>query len=376
MTEKDAFLADILERPDDDAPRLVYADWLDDHGEPDRATFIRAQCAGDAGAAGAFAARLGPWAGPAAELSERVEFHRGFVEVVHIHAEAFLAQAEALFRLTPLRLARLLYLYSDQLAALARLPNLSRLAALEATGNYRHAGFRVLCASPHLDGLAGLAVSDTPIGRAGLAALVESPSLSRLTHLHLGGTGIGPEGVQQLARSAKCRHLVALDLRGNALGPPAVRDLDRSPHLGELRRLGLWYNRLGDEGLAELVRTPLFARLTHLSLGNNRVTAAGLRLLADSPALLGLRTLWLGVDRYSPAGVEALTRSEFLHPEARVCFWLTGPLSEQVKQGVRRRLGGRVTFDNDPAETWEADPPVGWPLWGRDSGSEPRGRPP
>lgn len=363
MTEKDAFVADILERPEENAPRLVFADWLEDHDEPDRAAFIRAQCGGDAGAVNTFAMRLPSWAGPLAELSERVEFHRGFVEVAHVHAETFLAHAEAMLRLAPLRMVRLMYLYAEHLAALARLPCLSRLAVLEATGNYRHAGLRSLCASPHLDGLSGLSVHDTPIGRAGLSVLLESASLSRLTHLHLGGTGIGPDGVQELAGSSKFRHLVALDLRGNALGPPAMRALGRSLHLGALRRLGLWYNRLGDEGLAELVRAPLFARLTHLSLGNNRLTTAGLRLLADSPSLLGLRTLWLGVDRYGPAGVEALTLSRYLHPEARVCFWLDKALREELKQSVRQRLGDRVRFDNDYGETWEADPPVGWPLW-------------
>lgn len=36
-------LADILERPEDDTPRLILADWLDDHGDPERAGFIRAQ---------------------------------------------------------------------------------------------------------------------------------------------------------------------------------------------------------------------------------------------------------------------------------------------------------------------------------------------
>src|SRR5436309_2903540 len=37
------FLADIREHPDDDAPRLIYADWLDEHGDEARAEFIRAQ---------------------------------------------------------------------------------------------------------------------------------------------------------------------------------------------------------------------------------------------------------------------------------------------------------------------------------------------
>lgn len=40
----DAFLADILETPDDDTPRMIYADWLDERGEADRAAFIRVQC--------------------------------------------------------------------------------------------------------------------------------------------------------------------------------------------------------------------------------------------------------------------------------------------------------------------------------------------
>src|SRR4051812_24449427 len=38
----EAFFQDIAEHPDDDTPRLVYADWLDDHGQPGRAEYVRA----------------------------------------------------------------------------------------------------------------------------------------------------------------------------------------------------------------------------------------------------------------------------------------------------------------------------------------------
>lgn len=38
-----AFFADILAHPEDDTPRLVYADWLEDNGQPERAEFIRIQ---------------------------------------------------------------------------------------------------------------------------------------------------------------------------------------------------------------------------------------------------------------------------------------------------------------------------------------------
>ena len=41
----EAFLRAICEEPDEDAHRLVYADWLDEHDQPERAEFIRVQCA-------------------------------------------------------------------------------------------------------------------------------------------------------------------------------------------------------------------------------------------------------------------------------------------------------------------------------------------
>ena len=41
--EELAFLARIREQPDDDGPRLIFADWLDENDEPERAAFVRAQ---------------------------------------------------------------------------------------------------------------------------------------------------------------------------------------------------------------------------------------------------------------------------------------------------------------------------------------------
>jgi len=43
VSHDDAFLQAILESPDDDTSRLVYADYLDEHGGPDRAEFLRVQ---------------------------------------------------------------------------------------------------------------------------------------------------------------------------------------------------------------------------------------------------------------------------------------------------------------------------------------------
>lgn len=44
MTREDAFIADIIANPADDAVRLIYADWLDGQGREEYGEFIRLQC--------------------------------------------------------------------------------------------------------------------------------------------------------------------------------------------------------------------------------------------------------------------------------------------------------------------------------------------
>lgn len=61
--EADAFLDAIFDTPDDDTPRLVYADWLAEHGQEHYAQFIRLQCA---------AARHPLWSDEANRLWEEI----------------------------------------------------------------------------------------------------------------------------------------------------------------------------------------------------------------------------------------------------------------------------------------------------------------
>jgi uncharacterized protein (TIGR02996 family) len=44
MSDEQALLAAIWRHPNEDTPRLMYADWLQENGQPGRAEFIRAQC--------------------------------------------------------------------------------------------------------------------------------------------------------------------------------------------------------------------------------------------------------------------------------------------------------------------------------------------
>lgn len=148
----------ILENPDDIAPRLIYADWCDEQGDP-RGEFIRIQCE--------LAAYEGPpikvrhlkqreaelleehrraWNGEVHRrlaqtplcnnvhgrrgLIRRWEYHRGFVEFVVVEAEAFLEHPEALFQIGPLRRLRILRAETC-LEKLMQSPFLERLQTVE-----------------------------------------------------------------------------------------------------------------------------------------------------------------------------------------------------------------------------------------------------
>src|SRR6516164_5178059 len=106
MPEADSFLQAIIDNPDDDAPRLVYADWLDEHGDPERAEFIRVQCALAASTAGGrgrefemrevelLARHQEEWAAPVRGRVDGWTFRRGFVGRVRLDGERFAARAE------------------------------------------------------------------------------------------------------------------------------------------------------------------------------------------------------------------------------------------------------------------------------------------
>src|SRR5579871_4647268 len=80
MTDELAFLAAIKEDPDNDLPRLIFADWLDENRQPERAELIRVQV---------------EWARLGEEAPEEVERHRQLNErarsLIAQHGERWLA---------------------------------------------------------------------------------------------------------------------------------------------------------------------------------------------------------------------------------------------------------------------------------------------
>jgi uncharacterized protein (TIGR02996 family) len=263
MTQAEAFLQAVCDNPDDDTPRLVYADWLEEQGQADRAEFIRIQCALAAARVDtnrpALEAREQEllkryeeeWAGPLVERVQEWRFHRGFIDEVRVEARAFLAGADTLFRLTPVQHLHLYWslVLPYQRARLMRVVSectyLARLLSLDLGSTYMGSdGVGALVVSEHLVRLDRLDLRSNHISDRGVRRLVESPLLARLTDLDLSYNDIKPAGVRALAAGLdllavreEVLRLRILNLIGNDLGMAGRRAILGSP---VLKRVARW----------------------------------------------------------------------------------------------------------------------------------------
>jgi len=306
MTTDDSFLQAIRAEPDDDAVRLIYADWLQEQDDParvERGEFIRVQCE---------LARLSPgdsrrvalevreeallsrnwqeWVGPLRDLvgesswqpwkafgrQASKRFWRGFVEDLTLPTPLFLARAAELFRLTPLRWLGLTGAGSHA-AALAGCPYLAELQALHFVDYYVDpldaVSARHLAASANLHRLRVLNLYSNNLGQDGVEALTGAPWLGHLTDLHLGSCGIGDGGVEALAASPHLSELRSLDLSQNGITDQGAHALAHSLALFRLRKLELSSNLITAEGRRELLHLPLLGSGFGLGLLRNPCTA-------------------------------------------------------------------------------------------------------
>jgi uncharacterized protein (TIGR02996 family) len=313
MTHDDAFLQAICEEPDDDTPRLIYADWLEEQGDADRAEFIRVQVQ---------LARLPPaderrralkvrergllkehettWAGPLRGRVESWKFRRGFIEQITTGATKFLTKTERLFRLAPIRQVRLRRA-TWCLHRLAACPFLSQLQALDLGHSFLlPSGVRALVASPHLRRLTSLNLPRTNLNSYDLEHLASAPALQRLTTLDLSENNLGAGGAGLLASAPVLSRLTTLRLNQAGLGNVGVALLAGSPHLRHLTALELGWNELGGPAAEALAGSPNLAGVVRLDLSGNRLSIAGANALAASPYLR--RIARLGVTWYLLSG--------------------------------------------------------------------------
>jgi uncharacterized protein (TIGR02996 family) len=394
-----AFLRAIVESPEEEGPRLVFADWLDEHGDHDRAEFIRVECEQErvepygprwrqltARQRDLLKAHKAEWTRPLRGLAAHTRFRRGFIEEITVHARTFLTRADDLFRLAPVRVVKFVYLPTGRgvsVEEVAAGPHLARLTGLDFSGCFlSDAQVQTLATSPHLGALTELTLESCRVGRPGLQALLESPALDRLTalnlsfsladdsvaellagagrwrltrlglaaHLHLGVTPaprVTGRGVRALAAAPALADLTGLALTGQtAVGPDGVRAVVTSPHLGRMTDLRLTGCGVGDPEVQAIAASPNFARLNRLELGRRlpraeRVGDAGVQALAESPHLAALRYLDLEGNDVTDAGAEAVAASPHL---AGLGFLnlKANPVGAAGQRSLRKRFGAGV----------------------------------
>jgi uncharacterized protein (TIGR02996 family) len=383
MNQHTAFLDAIRENPEDDGPRLVYADWLDEHGDAERAEFIRAQCelarlevdderfpAVRQRVSELLAKNGREWTEALRRFARVYSIERGFADHVTLPADTFFAHAHEVFAVAPVwhvKLRNLKDRTRDRVPDLAKCPILEKLSSINLDTNglgVGHAqtllssrflgrltsldfsnnkiglgGARALGACPHLGQLVHLRLDSSAIGNNGLAALVESPHMPRLRTLGLHGNGLGHAGIEALANSPSAAGLTDLDLSTNPrFTADTLRALASSPHLARLGtlRLGNTYGgthgqAIMPEGLAALAESPTLNELHTLDLdGLRSLTDEALTALAGARGLPGLKTLCLARCQINP--MNSLIRSTWrlVGPEGFANF-VRGPLLGRLR---------------------------------------------
>jgi carbon storage regulator CsrA len=214
LPEELAFLQTMLESPDDEGIRLIFADWLEDRDDP-RGEFIRIQCrlaklsAHDEGRPGLqqrerelWIEHGEQWRAYLPDVLRSAPFRRGFVEAVEMTARDFLEHAEEIFAAAPVRRLRVLPGWPPSgavsvVSALAGSTHLARLAEIDLAGlALGDADAALLAASPHVGGLTAMGLARNRISIAGARSLATSSRFARGLRLDLLGNPLGEEGVR------------------------------------------------------------------------------------------------------------------------------------------------------------------------------------
>jgi uncharacterized protein (TIGR02996 family) len=246
-TEGEALFRAVCEEPWDDAVRLVYADWLEEHGQPQRADFIRFQCDYALWISSQSQQRRRWWEQyekfqPLLPLWEKelptlagVKWHagwfdRGFIDAFAFQsAKAFRQHAEAVFAASPVAEVEVRRVTDRTVREVLASPLLARLRKLYLVGRFTDVGVTLVAACPALERLHALCLWGGGCGDAGAEAIARSPHLGRLKCLSFyGHRRIGDRGALALAESRCLGTVTDLVLHGtHGLSRPVVRALKR-----------------------------------------------------------------------------------------------------------------------------------------------------
>jgi uncharacterized protein (TIGR02996 family) len=300
VDHEQAFLEDVIAHPDDDAPRLVFSDWLEDHGNEPRAEFIRLQCRlervpenhrdrpGLLRRQGELLKQYGrTWAEPLHGIVDEWAFRRGFIEciAVQLHSyDGFCSRMDQVFAAFPVRAVRLSCQPSAALLLMQRRDYLARLISLDVKelSPVEPAQFMEPLLESEARGLRSL-LMECEYSSHGwseqLTRLARAEHLTRLTELGL-----------------------AFGLYGEPLPGHVLAAIATSPQRGGLQKLHIPFSRFSRPVARLLASAPTLASMTHLDLGCAEVTAAGWKQIITGENIARLR--WLGLYAATITGID------------------------------------------------------------------------
>jgi uncharacterized protein (TIGR02996 family) len=360
LSEREALLASVYETPDDDAPRLVYADWLEEHGDEadqDRAAFIRAGCrvarlpldapervSAEIQAEALLNRHKAAWKQelPATVRVRFVQFERGFAFGIRATAAELLRSGGALSRRTAVQEVNIEANTDEQMARLAASPLLGRLRSLPGVNVDRAVRWCSLLSAPALGGLQRLGLDVYLVGRQpGMRRLLELPTVRRVRALDFNCYYTASEAeprrraleefaqtdfpelryfrlrlsdqvsVGELAILLRAAFLAGLDeLHVDCmLSPEGAGLLGGVPGAGSLRALTALTSEQAAPAFGAALSGWSFPSLSQLQL--NRADDEAVRRLAERPFAPNLRILDLFAHSLTPAGAEELSSGRF-----------------------------------------------------------------
>ncbi|MGF1577870.1 MAG: TIGR02996 domain-containing protein [Gemmataceae bacterium] len=262
--DEGTFFNNILEDPENISLRLVFADWLEENGQPDRAEFIRIQCQFPQITQNAQRRVLAlrekelleqhgtQWRSQFEDLPGQVVFRRGMPEGVMIDAEVFCQRAGELFERLPL-------LHVQLRNASQGLPGFLRN---EWTPNLR-----------------SLSLCGERLSVEHVRQLFQSPALANLHELDLSGTVLCSKRSEALALNSNLPTLKRLFLEDTRIRASSLRKLVRSPFLGQLSEFWITASDFEREEWSALIE---------LQEANPSLKIRSRVLPIDSPVLLQL----------------------------------------------------------------------------------------
>ena len=283
--EQRELLANIIANPDDKKPRLVYADLLQERGDP-RGEYIILQCtraelADDDPRAAEIDAQCDAlmkkhkkaWTALGENKGARFVFRRGFVEKLSLDADDLLRNADLIFGAEPIEELNIWKIDESKakqgksrLAPLLALPlqHIKRLSL--ARCKLTKEDFEALAAAKTLGNVEMLDLTNGGSATIPIAPLAKATSLPKLRELKLTGCMMGDKAIAELARSQTLK-MKRLDLERNDFSAKACAALADAVWADGLEHLDLSSNEgIGDDGLEHLAKSTRFSALQSLKM--------------------------------------------------------------------------------------------------------------